>query len=193
MTAALRKPMTLAEFLEWEEQQELRYEFDGIQIVAMTGGTAAHSAIQRNVAVAVGGRLRGRPRQFYGNDLKIETGSSIRYPDGFVVCSPVPRRTKLVRDPVVIFEVLSDSTARIDMTTKNREYANIPSVRRYVVLLQEEIGATVFERTTDDWVGHLLGADAVLRMPEIGIEVPLVEFYEGIEFEPEAIEGQVAL
>lgn len=37
--------MTLAAFLEWEERQELRYEFDGFQPVAMTGGTAEHSAI----------------------------------------------------------------------------------------------------------------------------------------------------
>lgn len=40
----------------------------------------------------------------------------------------------------------------------------------------------MFERVGSDWVGHLLTADAVLRMPEIGIEVPLVEFYEGVDF-----------
>ena len=39
MNLALRKPMTLAEFLEWEEQQPLRYEFDGVGPVAMAGGS----------------------------------------------------------------------------------------------------------------------------------------------------------
>ena len=54
MNLALRKPMTLAEFLEWEERQPLRYEFDGVGPVAMTGGTAGHADIQRNLAIAAG-------------------------------------------------------------------------------------------------------------------------------------------
>ena len=80
MNVALRRPMTSAEFLDWEEQQPLRYEFDGLQPVAMTGGTAAQAAIQRNLAIAIGGRLRGRSCQFFGNDLKIEVAGKIRLP-----------------------------------------------------------------------------------------------------------------
>lgn len=181
MNVALRKSMTVAEFLAWEERQPLRHEFDGFQPVAMTGGTAAHSAIQRNLTMAVGSRLRGRTCQLHGSDLKIEVAGRIRYPDAFVVCSAIPLRSTVVRDPVVIFEVLSESTARTDIVTKNHEYAATRSVQRYVILAQDEIGGTMFERVGGDWVGHVLGADAVLRMPEIGIEVPLAEFYEGVE------------
>jgi Uma2 family endonuclease len=191
MIAAARKSMTLAEFLEWEDLQDLRYEFDGFQPVAMTGGTAAHAAIQRNLAIALGGRLRGQPCQFYGNDLKIEVAGRIRYPDGFVVCAPIPARAKLVRDPVVIFEVLSDSTGRTDLVTKNRDYSGTPSVRRYVILSQDEVGGTVFERIGDDWVGHLLTGDVILRMPEIGIEFPLAELYEGVDFTPDEAVGAI--
>jgi Uma2 family endonuclease len=182
MSGALRKPMTIEQFLAWEEAQELRYEFDGVQPIAMTGGTAAHSAIQRNLAIAVGGRLRGAPCQFYGSDLKIEVSGKIRYPDGFVVCSPVIPGATVIRDPVVIFEVMSNSTARTDLVTKNQEYAAVPSVQRYVVLAQDEMAGTVFERAGNDWVGHLLEPNTVLRMPEIGIEVLLAELYEGIDF-----------
>ncbi|MBV8401739.1 MAG: Uma2 family endonuclease, partial [Acetobacteraceae bacterium] len=170
MPLALGKPMTLAEFLEWEEQQTLRYEFDGFQPVAMTDGTAAHAAIQRNLAIAAGGRLRESTCQFFGSDLKIEVAGKIRYTDGFVVCSPVNARDQVVRDPVVIFEVLSDSTARTDVVTKNHEYAATPSVQRYVILSQDEIAGTMFERSEEDWIAHLLAADSVLRMPEIGVE-----------------------
>jgi Uma2 family endonuclease len=182
MSVALRRPMTVAEFLDWEEQQPLRYEFDGFQPIAMTGGTVAHAAIQRNLALALGGRLRGQPCQFFGNDLKIEVAGKIRYPDGFVVCSPISRGDKVVRDPVVIFEVLSDSTARTDLVAKNHEYAATPSVQRYVILSQDETAGTMFERIGGEWVGRLLAADTILRIPEIGIEVPLAELYEGIDF-----------
>jgi Uma2 family endonuclease len=181
MIATARKPMTLPEFLEWEERQELRYEFDGFQPIAMTGGTAAHAFIQRNLAISIGGRLRGQRCTFIGSDLKIGVAGHIRYPDGFVVCSPVPAKTKVVNDPVIIFEVLSDSTGRTDLVTKNHEYAATPSVRRYVILAQDEMAGTMFERIGDDWVGHLLAADTILRFSEIGIEVPLAELYEGVD------------
>lgn len=183
--------MTREEFLAWEAQQPLRYEFDGFEPVAMAGGTAAHAAIQRNLAIAVGGRLRGKPCQFYGSDLKIDTIETIRYPDGFVVCSPfVPAATR-IPDPVVIFEVLSDESARRDLVTKNQEYAGIPSMRRYIVLAQDEMSGTMFERVGTDWVAHLLHADSILRMPEIDIELPLEELYEGVHLtaaEPAATE-----
>jgi Uma2 family endonuclease len=72
MTLAVRKHMTLAEFLAWEERQPLRYAFDGVGPVAMTGGTLAHARIQRNLAFALTGRLRGRPCKFLGSDVKIK-------------------------------------------------------------------------------------------------------------------------
>jgi Uma2 family endonuclease len=185
MSVALPKSMTREQFLAWEEKQPLRYELDGFQPIAMTGGTAAHAGIQRNLAIAVGGRLRAGPCRFYGSNLKIETASGFRYPDGFAVCSPVARNATVVRDPVVIFEVLSESTAGIDLVIKNEEYATSPSVRRYIVLAQDAIGGTMFERAATDWVGHLLGADSVLHMPEIGIELPLAELYDGVGITPE--------
>ena len=52
------------------------------------------------------------------------------------------------------------------------------------MLEQDFIGGIVFARAADDWAGHILGSDAVLAMPEIGIEVTLSEFYEGVVFEP---------
>ncbi len=182
--------MTLGEFLAWEDRQPIRYEFDGFEPRAMTGGTLAHAAIQVNLAVALATRLRGKPCRYIGNDLKIEVAGRIRYPDGFVTCSPGAPDDKVVRDPVVIFEVLSESTSSIDSIVKNREYAATPSVRRYVILAQDVIGGTMFERRDDDWVGRVLDPGSVLSMPEIGVEVPIVEFYEGIDLPPPPSEDE---
>ncbi len=185
MSVAIRKPMTLAAFLEWEERQELPWEFDGFEPVAITGGTSAHAAIQVNIALAVGGRLRGKPCRLFNNDLKIMVAGSIRYPDAFVVCSPVPPDATVVADPVVVFEVLCPSTASVDIGAKNHEYRDTPSIQRYVMLMQDRPQATVFAKIGGDWVGHILSAEAVLALPEIGIEVPLTELYEGVAFGPE--------
>jgi Uma2 family endonuclease len=182
MNVALRRPMTLAEFLAWEERQELRFEFDGYAPRAMVGGTMGHSLIQSNLVAALVNRLRGHRCRAFGSHLKIEVAGSIRYPDAFVVCTSLPRDAKVVRDPVVIFEVLSESTGDTDRIVKNREYRDTPSVQRYVMLEQDRIGATVFARDGDDWTGHVLADGDVLAMPEIGIEVPLAELYTDLDF-----------
>jgi Uma2 family endonuclease len=184
MSLAVRKPMTLAEFLEWEEPQPLRYEFDGIGPVAMTGGTAGHAIIQGNLAIAIGGRLRGAPCRFYGSDLKFQVAEGhIRYPDGMVLCSPVDRAASVVHDPVVVFEVLSPSTTRNDRIVKAREYQATPSVKRYVMLEQDGVSATVYARSGGTWTHEILIADSILSLPEIGVELPLADLYEGIVFE----------
>ena len=184
MNLALRKPMTLAEFLEWEERQPRRYEFDGVGPVAMTGGTAGHADVQRNLTIAVGGRLRGKPCRFYGSDLKFQVAEGhVRYPDGMVVCSPVDRTATVIYDPVIVFEVLSPSTTRDDRIVKAREYQATPSVQRYVMLEQDAVGATVYARSGNAWTHEILVADSILALPEIEVELPLAELYEGIVFE----------
>jgi len=184
MNLPLRRPMTLAEFLDWEERQPTRYEFDGFGPVAMTGGTAGHADVQRNLAIAVGGRLRGKPCRFYGSDLKFQVAQGhVRYPDGMVVCSPVDRSTTVINDPVIVFEVLSPSTTRDDRIVKAREYQATPSVQRYVMLEQDGVGATVYARSGETWTHEILVADSILALPEIGISLPLAELYEGIVFE----------
>ncbi len=124
----------------------------------------------------------GQRCQLYTSDLKIRVAGSIRYPDAFVVCSNVPRGAVVVDDPVVVFEVLSPSTASTDIGAKNAEYRDTPSIERYVILVQDRQQATVFARVGSDWVGHIVSGDAVLEMPEIGITVPLAELYEGVSF-----------
>ncbi len=173
--------MTLDEFLAWERRQELRYEFDGVRPVAMTGGTVEHSEIATNLVEALR-RLQGRPCRAFRGDLKIVVPGRIRYPDATVTCSPVPRGTDVISEPVVVFEVLSASTAATDRIEKNEEYRLTPSIRRYVMLEQARCAATVFSRAGDDWAGHVLTDEAVLAMPEIGVELPLAEVYAGIEF-----------
>lgn len=182
MNVALGKPMTVQQFLAWEELQELRYEFDGFQPVAMTGGTAAHGIIQRNVLFSLTGRLRGKPCQPFGSNVKIEVAGRIRYPDAFVVCTPVAPTATVVTEPVVVFEILSESTANTDLIDNNAEYRATPSVQRYVILEQTHAAAIVFARKGDDWVSDIVaGESAILRLPEIGIEIPLAELYLDVE------------
>ncbi len=184
MSELQRETMTPEEFLAWEAKQELRWEFDGFQPVAMTGGTDAHAAIQSNIITALTVRLRGKPCYARGPDMKVEIGSKYRYPDAFVSCTPVSRSSTINANPVVIFEVLSESTAETDRTTKLREYRSLPSVQRYVMLEQNQIAATVIARTETGWSLEVLDASGTLAMPEIGVEVAMSDLYDGLDLTP---------
>jgi Uma2 family endonuclease len=188
MNVALRKSLTLAEFLAWEEHQELRYEFDGFQPVAMTGGTIVHDRITFNLQKALDARLAGKPGKPYGPNVKILTPGRARYPDALVTCTPTHPNATIVDAPVVVFEVVSEDTARTDRIEKLREYQATPSIQRYVILEQKSIGAAVFTRRGEDWIATALTEEDTLLMPEIGIEVPVSEFYAGLDFSTPAAE-----
>jgi len=178
MSVALRKPITVAEFLAWEERQELRYEFDGFEPVAMTGGTIAHDRITFNLQKALDARLAGTPCRPLGPNVKIIADGRARYPDAIVVCRPVSPTATVADDPVVVFEVLSEGSSETDLIDKNREYRATPSIQRYVVLQQTHMAAIVFVRRQDGWLSEIVsGDDAELDLPEIGIAVPLHEVY----------------
>jgi Uma2 family endonuclease len=183
MSISRRKPMTVEEFLDWERRQDLRYEFDGFQAVAMTGGTANHAVIADNLMDGLRQRLKS-PCRAFRSDLKVRVNGRVRYPDAVVTCSPVPGTTDTVPNPVMVFEVLSPSTASVDRVVKNTEYEATSSIQRYVMLEQNQIAATVFHRDGERWIGTVLRDNAMLVMPEIGVELPLPDLYVGVELPP---------
>ena len=188
MSSTLRKPMTMAEFLDWERRQPTKHEFDGYQPVAMAGDTIAHGDLQRNLAILVGGPLRGTPCRFLGSDVQVRTDRTVRYPDGTVVCGPQQPTAVSTSEPVILFEVLSPSTAGTDRILKAREYQALPSVQRYVLVEQDRVAATVYARAGEGWSVQVLTAGETLDLPEIGVRVGLDELYVGVDLpdlEPE--------
>ncbi|MEJ0016169.1 MAG: Uma2 family endonuclease [Acetobacteraceae bacterium] len=186
MGIALREPMTLAEFLDWEERQELRYEFDGFQPVAMTGGTLRHEAIGGTLRALLHQRLRGGTCRPWGPITKIEVQGRIRYPDAVISCTPGSPGDTIVPQPVVVFEILSPGTSRTDRIEKLREYQATPSIQRYVILEQDSIAAMVLSRLGTAWMVTTLTGAEMLHMPEIGIELPLAEIYADADLEDDS-------
>jgi Uma2 family endonuclease len=180
MSIALRQPLTLEQFLVWEEGQSVRYEFDGWQPVAMTGGTLAHELIGGSLRALLRQQLRGKPCQVVGPTLKVEVMGRIRYPDAFVYCIPVNPGETVIRAPVVVFEVLSPGTSRTDRIEKLREYQATPSVQRYVILEQDSIAAMVITRHGQDWDTRPLIAGETLAMPEIDVSLLLDDIYADV-------------
>jgi len=196
MNIALRKPrMTREAFFDWAQTQDVRYEFDGFEPVAMTGGTVRHSQITQNIHAALRGRLRGSVCRPLGPDAGVATiGGIVRYPDALVTCTKTPDTAHVVEGVVVVFEVISPTSGRVDRIVKVREYAAVPSLRGYAILEHTSVGLTVLERSAGDqpWITTTLTAGDTLRMPEIDIEIPIVEFYEDTDVPGTDIPGDAS-
>ncbi len=120
----------------------------------------------------------------WGPTEKIEVAGRIRYPDAFVSCTrPEPNAT-IIPEPVVVFEILSPGTSRTDRIQKVQEYQATASIRRYVILEQDSVGATVFARGDNGWYGFALGEGDVLDLPEIGVSLTLADLYVDAGLEP---------
>ena len=185
MTVAFRKPLTQQEFFHWAEAQDTRYEFDGFQPVAMTGGSLRHSRLTGNITRQLGSRLAGSGCVPLGPDAGIATmGDTVRYPDAVVTCSKFDDLGRLVPNPVVVFEVIGPSSIRTDRMIKLREYQAVPTIRRYVVVESDAATVTVLSRDNENepFRAAALGEDDVLDLPETGIGIPVAAIYEGIVF-----------
>ncbi len=91
--------MSLEEFLAWERGQEMRFEFDGFEPKAMSGGTFAHSQIATNPVEALRRRLRGGPCAAVRGDLKVIVNGRVRDPDAAVTRTPMPNSADVVPSP----------------------------------------------------------------------------------------------
>jgi Uma2 family endonuclease len=111
------------------------------------------------------------------------TGASrVRYPDAVITCAAVPDDTDVVPEPLIVFEVLSSSTALVDRNVKAAEYYATPSIERYVMVELTKAEVTVLERAATGWRQSMLtGLAAVLALPEVAVALPLSEVYRRVQ------------
>src|SRR5579862_1878624 len=154
VTAQPHEPMTQAEFLAWELQQEDKHEFvDGYvyplfgdrTLQGFAGGTGAHNQIATELIATI--VPAARPCRTYSPDMRVETVRSTRYADVFVTCDERDRNDAMVmRHPKLIVEVLSESTAREDVGPKVREYQTIDTLEEYLMIDSRKRWAQVLRR-----------------------------------------------
>jgi len=183
MSNAAEKLMSLDEFLAWEREQPDRHEFDGMIVTMMTGGSLDHSTIASNLRTALSDRLRGTGCMAFRGDAKVIANGAIRYPDLSVTCSPVMERDDIVPEPVLIIEVVSASTERLDRGRKKFDYFATPSVRQYAIVEQDERRVDLFTRAETGWTNEVITGDAVLTLSSIEVVLALDTVYEDTELD----------
>lgn len=196
-TAKRLNLVSVEDYLDGELCSPIKREYLGGVVYAMAGARLAHNTIATNALGTLHGRLRGLKCRPFNSDTKIRirlpTQIRFYYPDASVSCRPNPPSDSFLDEPAVLIEVLSRRTRRIDEFEKKDAYLNIPSLGVYLLVEQETPLVVAWRRTTEGFVREVYqGLEAVVPLPEIGIDLPLAEIYEGVEFTAEVEEDETA-
>ncbi len=182
-------------YLALEKEENIKYEFHDGMITAMAGGTPAHALLSMNVGSSLNNELRSSNSScnVYSSDLKIRVDATNRtyYPDVSVVCDKPHTSEKdsnAITNPILIVEVLSESTAGFDRGAKFAHYREIPSLKQYVLVSQTEAMVDTFFRVNDNtWeIETLLGLDSDVELKALGITLKMSDIYRQIEFDDSA-------
>ena len=180
MAKARPQPWTVEEFLAFEAEEPERYEFvDGI-VRMMTGGSAAHSAIKLNTAIALKAALGAGPCRIDVDDLKVVTETAVMYPDILVICRPLAPDDDRVADPTMVVEVLSPTTETHDRIRKWRQYQTIASLQHFVLIAQSERRIEVYTRQRDGWqLAVVEPPEDTVALQAVDARLSLEAIYEG--------------
>lgn len=184
MAAVALQPnyLSVADYLAGERVSEQKYEYVDGQVYAMAGASTNHNRITSNLAGLIWAHLRGKPCEPMLSDMLLKTSPTrFRYPDLMVVCQDDPSDDAYVREsPILIVEVLSPATYRLDKTTKRAEYLALPSLQEYVLIAQD-VAEVVVERRSAAWRATYYYLGDTFTLESIGLTLAVADIYERVD------------
>ncbi len=178
------------EYLDIEEGADHRCEYYGGEIFSMAGGSRNHSAICVNLIRRLSEAVDDRDCFVFDGNMKLDiaAASAFVYPDVMVVCGDIDfyeNRTDVVRNPILIIEVLSPGTESFDRGKKFGFYRKIPSLREYLLVSQEEPILERFFRQEDHrWLyDAVTGLDGTVSVESIRYALSMKDLYHKVELE----------
>lgn len=175
--------MTVAAYLDWEPQQEQRYEFINGDVLAMTGGSLPHNDIAINLLTALRPHTRPQSCRLNMADAKVSITPTIyRYPDLLVSCDDRDKTAlDAIRYPKLIVEVLSPGTETRDRSEKFKEYRTLPSLEEYVLVSSTQMEVEVYRRGQGRlWLYSAYQAGDVIQLDSVQFQFPIELLYEDV-------------
>lgn len=184
MQTAEQLRFSATDFLAWEESQAEKHEFVAGEVFAMVGARREHFVVSGNIFAGLKQRLRGTPCRAYIADLKlrVEAADAFFYPDVMVSCHSADNKAEqYLTQPILIVEVLSDSTAAYDRGNKFAYYRCLDSLQEYVIVDIDSRRVECFRRATDnEWLLHDYHGEDDCKFNSLSISLPLAEVFEDI-------------
>lgn len=175
-----------ADYLAGEKIAEIKHEYIDGEVFAMAGASASHNRISLNVATRLNVHLDGKSCQPYISDMKVKVGTKYFYPDVLVDCSGLADDSHVTEKPILIVEVLSKSTRRMDETTKRLAYSQIDTLLEYVLIEQDFVDIEIIRRRTGWQSEHFYLGDS-LTFESIALTLTVEDVYARVN-NPELVE-----
>jgi Uma2 family endonuclease len=175
---------TLADFIEWEDRQTDRHEFVNGTVVEQDGFVAIQADIAASVLFALKTQLKDTRCRAFGSGIRIqipETGN-VRYPAVSIDCGELHPDAKDLEKPTVVFDVVSASAETSDLEQRRRDYGSVPTVTDYVVVRYDVVSIEVWRRCDGGTLrcpGAITDLNSVIELPEIGVEISIMDVYDG--------------
>lgn len=185
---AKTKILSPQEYLERERQAETKSEYDDGVIVAMAGAKRGHNRIVVNLVRHIANQLDGGECEPFSNDMRVRVRACNRYyyPDVVAVCGEAEfedDELDTLLNPILVIEVLSDSTAVRDRSEKLICYQTLDSLQTYVLVAQDRALVEMYQRREDGWLHTATqGMEAVISLPSIGCTLHLADIYARVAF-----------
>ena len=175
--------LTPNDYLAWEIQQDLRYEYFDGAVIAMTGGSLPHADIALNIATILRASLKGRCK-VRNSDAKVgisEAGPFV-YPDVSVTCDDRDRTAQAFsRYPCLIVEVMSPSTEAYDRGGKFALYRRIDTLQEYMLVSSEAKTVDVFRRQEHGlWTFMAYGEGDQIPVSSLDLTLRMQDIYDDV-------------
>lgn len=173
------EPISVEEYLRREETSEIRHEYVGGYLYAMTGASRRHNKIVLNLGSRLVDAADAQDCSVHTSDVKLQVSERvIYYPDVLVSCDPEDRDAYIARHPCLVIEVLSPSTSRTDRREKFLAYDRIPTLRAYLIVHQDRhlVERNWRDNATDDWRTQLISG-GIVPLPCPDLELTVEEIY----------------
>lgn len=181
--------ISVEDYLESEKVSPFRREYVDGEVYAMAGASDNHARISGNVFIQIATHLRDSACEAFTNDIKVRVRKDVYYyPDVLVSCEENPESQYFRNRPILIIEVVSKSTERVDRTEKVFLYQQIPSVQEYVVIDQYRMEVQVHRRQPNgSWITYFFDEQSdIVEFTSIDLTIPLPEIYRRVTFDPNA-------
>jgi Uma2 family endonuclease len=183
-----QRRVTAQDYLALDRSAHQQHEFvEGI-IYAMSGGTREHGLVTANAVGELRYRLRSRPCEAYGGNVRVKAGDADEYvyPDVVVACGDIKFEDSAgdtLLNPPVVIEVLSPTTEAYDRGRKAALYRRIPSLQQYVLIAQDRVSVEVFSRQGGQWsLAEATRLEETLHLDSVDCDLPLAEVYAKVRF-----------
>ena len=192
MAAIPKSKMTPQEYLEFERKSAEKHEYFDGEIFLMVGAKRRHNVIVLNFGSEIRQKLKGRSCEGYANDMRVSIPNTglYTYPELVVVCGEPNFQDDVfdtLLNPILIIEVLSETTENYDRGKKFQHYRTIETLHEYVLVSTDEARIEKFEKTNNGFwfLSEAVGIDSEIELTSIEARIQLAEIYDKIDFSVE--------